>query len=795
MAYSLMKRARARHDDDEHVEFVAVPRSAVTAVVRDGPCPIELSTSSPTSSSSATSATRTPPDHPAESTPVAPLPRAAAIWRELPSFAAGSKGPVTLPVDPDRPLPDCPPGHVLIPASAVQLLLPRGSLPSDVPARAYLARKTAEEVKTGAVEYARWDQVVAILPMFVVVNEEGKQRIIFDGRALNAHLRDAARAVSYESVRAALYHSATVATKLDVASAFRHVLVDQHQRNLLGFVVEGRLMRYRTLPFGVSWSPALFVAALRPVIDRLRRDGLRIVWYVDDFLILADDVGLLDEALCRVLRELAAQGWYASPEKTYCYAYSAIPFLGLKVTLDDAGNSTLSILDAMRRKIIRDVDAMLTSGCASITTLQKVTGRLSFVRVVVTEVGFARTALDKAVAHASRVHRPVPVTGLFRQQLVAVRRLFDTDVLSRVISRNDAVADEPLLQVYSDASATGWGVIRVDPDGPFTVPPTVTGTDVRHPVRGWSVSEVFSSEELRQSSAAREILAVVKGIIALDLRSCRIAWHSDATAAVGAIRKWASPAPGVADALQLLWTEVVNRQLRIDVVHVARELDLMPVADWLSRAGWREAQAEWSFSADDVAAVADELGFRPDADLFASASNRRFPHYCSRFLEEGSAGDAFYRPWAGRRWWVFPPFSQRSRVLARLHQYAVQADVETEIRRLALDPASLASPSAILSSLTPTTSVEMVLITRPIAASDPDARIWSQLRRFVLRTAVVFRPSSLSSSSLSSRSSPRQILPHLRLLGDEGVPAPAPLNRTLLAHRIRIRGLPRSPGG
>lgn len=792
MAFSLVRRARQDDNDGDDIKLVAVPRDAVLAVVSTGQPMIPTAMTSQLADPPTTTSAPLPP-HPAESEPAEPppLPEAMRVWRELQSFRAGGQGPVSFPLD--HPLPECPDGHVLIPSSALQLLVPRGSYPQGVTARAYLARKTAEEVRTKAVEFADWDHVTVILPVFVVENEDGKQRIIYDGRALNAYLKKAAGSVSYESVRDALIHTATVGTKMDVASAFRHVLVTPEQQKLLGFVVEGRLMRYRTLPFGVSWSPALFVACLRPVVERLRRAGVRLVWYVDDFLIVAESVAELDAALARVLRELASHGWYASPDKTYCHAYSVIPFLGLRIVFADTGVTEMRVMDAMRRKIIRDIDAMLVSGTAALHVLQKVTGRISFLQIVIPEVGFARTGLDRAVAFATRTaNRQAPTTGLFRQQLIAIRDLFAVAVLERRVTATDDLESPGRgVHVFSDASETGWGVLRIDPSGPFQVPPELRGPDVPPgDVKGWSAADEFTHAEREQSSAAREILAMVYGIIALDLRDTAVMWHSDATAAVGAVRRWASPSPGVAAALRLLWQQVADRHLSISIQHVHRELSLMPAADWLSRVGWREAQAEWSFAEHDVATVTSAFRVTCDGDLFASRRNHRFPRFCSRFLEEGSRGDAFYQPWEGPGcWWAFPPFSQRSRIIARLVGYAVEAATESELRHLGSQAAgrqsSTPSSSSSSSSLL---SVQVVLIIRQVLPSDPDAHLWARLRPAIVRSAWVSVPENHTGLQRV-----RPLLPCLRLIGDDGQAAPAPPHKPLLAHLIRIVGVPATP--
>jgi len=107
-------------------------------------------------------------------------------------------------------------------------------------------------------EVRSWNQVRVLLPVFVVAHPvTGKLRVIYDGRALNAYLVDAAGSVKYESLRDALLLRARVATKLDLQAAFRHVRIHDDHQQYFGFTLNGRVYRYTCLPFGCSWSPAL----------------------------------------------------------------------------------------------------------------------------------------------------------------------------------------------------------------------------------------------------------------------------------------------------------------------------------------------------------------------------------------------------------------------------------------------------------------------------------------------------------------------------------------------------------
>ncbi len=66
-----------------------------------------------------------------------------------------------------------------------------------------------------------------------------------------------------------------------------HVLILPRHRPFLRFAFEGRAWQYRVLPFGLSLSPHVFTKVVEGVLARLREVGVRILNYLNDWLILA----------------------------------------------------------------------------------------------------------------------------------------------------------------------------------------------------------------------------------------------------------------------------------------------------------------------------------------------------------------------------------------------------------------------------------------------------------------------------------------------------------------------------
>lgn len=766
---------------DESLRLVPVPVDTLRLSVAAATVPEDSREPDPSSAPVAARPPPEPPPHPEEAIldeDAAPLPAAMVEWRRAAEssvrWRAGTHGPVDWPFADEPPVP--PAECVFVPCGAVAYM----ACPAwDVDARAFVARKTADEVRTGAVvPVTHWSQVRLLCPLFVVEHPStGKKRIIFDARALNALLRVASGSVRYESVRDALTAVAGVATKLDVQSAFRHVRLSDRASLYLGFVVERRAYRYATLPFGVSWSPALFMAALQPAVDTMRRLGCAIVWYVDDFAVFAPTRAALDSSVACVLRTLREFGWQPAPEKVHPYAYRVLPFLGLLVDMRDPSGTRLRVPESKAGRIVDEAESALDAGRVSVDGLRRICGRMEFLRLVVPEVGLLRRPIDAALADAARVACPwVRVRGTALAHVLAVVVGEARSWPARSTPPGGAVAaGDRVLRVYSDASHFGWGALLAVPGGPFRPP-----RDLWHPplivpgggfadAFGYTAGGWFSDADVVLSSAAREIRAMSYAILALDLHNATLHWSSDATAAVGAVRRWRSPSNGVYEALCELFEIVRERSLNLQVTHVMRECDLMPVADFLSRRGWREAQAEWAVpqpAIDSIVAWVSPPGTSLTADLFASLRNARREVYGSLWLEPGSIGDAFALPRdvlaaPGRVWWVFPPFSLIERFALHVRALA----------RRAHSAASSSSPSSLIFT--------GILLLPPFSCLTASAwSVFQDLQRLALawRSLVVWRPGGR-----------RCLLPGLRLLGDGLEPAPGPPRRPLSATFLRVR--------
>ncbi len=94
----------------------------------------------------------------------------------------------------------------------------------------------------------------------------------------------------------------------DLKDAYFHVSILPRHRPFLLFAFEGRAYQYKVLPFGLSLSPRVFTKVAEAALVPLREQGIRILNYLDDWLILAQSRDQLCEHRDLVLSHLSQLG-------------------------------------------------------------------------------------------------------------------------------------------------------------------------------------------------------------------------------------------------------------------------------------------------------------------------------------------------------------------------------------------------------------------------------------------------------------------------------------------------------
>jgi hypothetical protein len=75
--------------------------------------------------------------------------------------------------------------------------------------------------------------------------------------------------------------------KIDLKDAYVVVPIHEDSKDYLSFENRGTVYRYQLLAFGLSISPRIFSKLMRYAIEPLRKEGIRLTYYLDNICLLA----------------------------------------------------------------------------------------------------------------------------------------------------------------------------------------------------------------------------------------------------------------------------------------------------------------------------------------------------------------------------------------------------------------------------------------------------------------------------------------------------------------------------
>ncbi|KAL0174316.1 hypothetical protein M9458_030284, partial [Cirrhinus mrigala] len=141
---------------------------------------------------------------------------------------------------------------------------------------------------------------------FIVPKKDGGLRPILDLRQLNRSvMRLKFRMLTVSQVVSQIRSEDWFVT-VDLKDAYFHVFILSRHRKFLRFAFRGEAYQYRVLPFGLALSPRTFTKCVDAALAPLQLQGIRILNYIDDWLILAqsEQLGLRLNAKKSVLSPL-----------------------------------------------------------------------------------------------------------------------------------------------------------------------------------------------------------------------------------------------------------------------------------------------------------------------------------------------------------------------------------------------------------------------------------------------------------------------------------------------------------
>ncbi len=477
-------------------------------------------------------------------------------------------------------------------------------------------------------------------PYFIVPKKSGGLRPILDLRVLNRALhRLPFKMLTPKRIFGCVRPQDWFAV-IDLKDAYFHVSILPRHRPFLRFAFEGRAYQYKVLPFGLSLSPRVFTKVAEAALVPLKEQGVRILNYLDDWLILAQSQDQLCEHRDMVLSHLSQLGLQVNWEKSKLSPVQRISFLGMEL---DSVSQTARLTQERAQSVLNCLNTFKNRTAAPLKQFQRLLGHMA-AAAAVTPLGLLHMRPLQHWLHG-RVPRWAWQSGTLRVQVTPACRQTFTPWSDLSFLR----AGVPLEQVsrhavvYTDASAKGWGAT----------------------FNGHAVSGVWTGPQLHWHINCLELLAVHLALNRLKrrLRGEHVLVRTDNTATVAYINRQGGLRSRRMSQLArhlLLWSRKHLRSLR--AIHIPGLLNR--TADELSRAA---LPGEWRLHPQTVQLIWRRFGLA-QIDLFASLETS----HCQLFysLTDGTLGtDALAHscPRALRKY-AFPPVSLLAQTLCKVRE-------------------------------------------------------------------------------------------------------------------------------
>ncbi len=164
---------------------------------------------------------------------------------------------------------------------------------------------------------------------FVVPKRDGGLRPILDLRPINRALCERQfRMVTLKQILAQIRPGDWFAS-VDLKDAYFHIQIAPHHRRFLRFAFENTAYQYSVLPFGLALAPRTFSKCVDAALSPLRAGGMRILNYLDNWLILAQSRDTLLSHIDSLLIHLESLGLCVNRRKSILAPSQSILYLGV----------------------------------------------------------------------------------------------------------------------------------------------------------------------------------------------------------------------------------------------------------------------------------------------------------------------------------------------------------------------------------------------------------------------------------------------------------------------------------
>ena len=506
--------------------------------------------------------------------------------------------------------------------------LPNGRF--SIKEEAFLNTEISNLLLLGCIERVT-SKPKCVSPISCVPKKNNKFRLVTDLRHINNHSHPPK--VKYEDINTVIsvVRPKDYIVTADLQNGFFHVPVHRDHQTLLGFRFKSHYYTWTVLPFGHNCSPFFFSKVLRPIVAYLRSLGLRLVLYVDDFVLLAhrDAIVYHKQVLLSTLENL---GWKVNFEKSSLEPTLVKEYIGYLI--DNTGEKPVIKIPRKRiTKVRRDIQRCLTKGRVSARGLARLGGQcISMYKCIF-----------PAKLQLRNLYRLLATKSSWSDILILDNSTID-DLnwwYSSLSTWNGLVVQETQIdiQMTTDASSIAWGAW----------------------IPGHEAQGFWNKDMSYRHSNYRELLAVWLGLISLRefLKNKTVQICSDNITTVAFINHMGGSTKELDMIARQIHQQAINMNTKIVASYISGVKNWQ--ADQLSRLN---STYKWKLHPNLFRLIDDYWGPHT-IDRFASMMTTQIPNYNSLYWDPLTSGvDALAQmDWSLSNNYVNAPFGLLPRIL------------------------------------------------------------------------------------------------------------------------------------
>ena len=480
--------------------------------------------------------------------------------------------------------------------------------------------------------------------LFVVKKPEpGKFRVIINMKPINRYiLKKTFKMEGIQDVKTILKPSCYGAI-VDLSDAYYHVKLSLNSRKYTRCIFDGQVLEYTSLPMGLTDSPRIFTRVTKFVQSFLRKQGIPVIMYIDDLLVLGNNFSECEAHVKIVVGLLRKLGFLLNEKKCQLVPSQEFVYLGF---IWDTVSWNVS-LKPIREHKVREAAAKILR--TEIVKCRDIAAFLGRVQSTATAIPLARALVRQ-----------------LQWEFTAVC-LSEADY-DKYMYISESARDE--LKFWENLEA-GLSLPITLPAASKTVTTDATLSSYGIYYEGQLVSDNIPSEFMDFCINVKELVPLNQWLDSTTVSDCCVTWRVDNNSALQGIKNQGSSKSWPISCLSVIILKKAHlRNLFIEPVRISSEENIL--ADCASR---KQNVPDWSISDNLVIKMFNKFG-TPDVDLMATVLSRKAPMYFAWNQEdpESWGQDSLARDVAWNNFqlpYCFPPFPLIGQVLAKVRDQKV----------------------------------------------------------------------------------------------------------------------------